>query len=176
MSKTTLKIIDQVNVKFYGLDAFTRRKCVDALKFFLHHARHTPAYKLGRWDGTTSFFNVSGATYLGLLEHVLPIILDAGYEVEIEDERPTQNFTFPEVDEFLLSDILWPKGHPQEGEPIMIRDYQVAAIKAFFENPQSMQQISTGAGKCRNAIAKISLEVSDKKFEYFLKNKNENNR
>jgi superfamily II DNA or RNA helicase len=147
MAKTTLKIIDQVNVKFYDLDAFTRRKCVDAVKYFLPHARHTPAYKLGRWDGTTSFFQVSGATYLGLLDRVLPIILDEGYEVEIEDDRPTLELHFPEVDEFLLADINWPKGHPQEGEPIMIRDYQVKAIQDFFNNPQSMQQISTGAGK-----------------------------
>jgi superfamily II DNA or RNA helicase len=145
--KTTLKILDQVNVKFYDIDAFTRRKMVDALKFFLPHARHTPAYKLGRWDGTTSFVQVSGATYLNLLDRILPIVIDAGYEVEIEDERPPFDFNFPECDEFLLSETLWPKGHPAEGEPVMLRDYQVQAINNFFKNPQSMQQISTGAGK-----------------------------
>jgi superfamily II DNA or RNA helicase len=145
--KTTLKILDQVNVKFYDLDAFTRRKMVDALKFFLPHARHTPAYKLGRWDGTTSFVQVSGATFLNLLDKVLPIVMDAGYEIEIDDERPKTDFVFPECDEFLLSETLWPKGHPAEGEPVMLRDYQVMAINNFFQNPQSMQQISTGAGK-----------------------------
>jgi superfamily II DNA or RNA helicase len=145
--KTTLKILDQVNVKFYDLDAFTRRKMVDAMKFFLPHARHTPAYKLGRWDGTTSFVQVSGATFLNLLDKVLPIVMDAGYEVEIDDERPTFEFAFPVCDEFLLSETLWPKGHPAEGEPVMLRDYQVKAINDFFQNPQSMQQISTGAGK-----------------------------
>lgn len=156
--KTTLRIRDQVNVKFENLDAFTRRKMVDALKFFLPHSRHTPAFKLGRWDGTTSFVQVSGATYLNLLDRVLPIVMEAGYEIEIEDERPTVEFSFPEVDEFLLADINWPKGHPMEGEPIMIRDYQVQAIKAFFENPQSMQQISTGAGKTiiTGALSKLT--------------------
>lgn len=158
MSKTTLKIIDQVNCKFLDVDPHTRRKMVDALKFFLPHARHTPAYKLGRWDGTTSFVAVSGATYVNLLDKVLPIVLEAGYEVEIEDERPTINFEFPECDEFLLSDTLWPKGHPAEGEPIMLRDYQCAAINRFFQNPQSMQQISTGAGKTiiTGALSKLS--------------------
>jgi superfamily II DNA or RNA helicase len=33
------------------------------------------------------------------------------------------------------------------GQPIMLRDYQVEAIKRYLENPQSIQSISTGAGK-----------------------------
>lgn len=147
MPKTTLKIIDQVNCKFLDLDPHTRRKMVESLKFFLPHARHTPAFKLGRWDGTKSFAQVSGASYVNLLERLLPIVMEAGYEVELDDERPTKTFNFPECDEFLLAETLWPKGHPAEGEPIMLRDYQVEAINRFFQNPQSMQQISTGAGK-----------------------------
>ncbi len=120
---------------------------VDAVKYFLPHARHTPAYKLGRWDGTTSFMQVSGATFINLLDRLLPIVMDAGYTVDIDDQRVTPDYQFPECDEFLLSETLWPKGHPAEGEPIMLRDYQVGAINRFFANPQSMQQISTGAGK-----------------------------
>jgi superfamily II DNA or RNA helicase len=41
----------------------------------------------------------------------------------------------------------WPKGHPVEGEPIVLRDYQVDIINNFLSNPQSMQEIATGAGK-----------------------------
>jgi superfamily II DNA or RNA helicase len=145
--KTTLKILDQVNVKFCDLDAFTRRKIVEELKYFLPHAKYTPAFKLGRWDGTTSFAQLSGSTYINLLERVLPIVLDAGYQVDIEDDRPTFNFEFPECDEFLLADIDWPKGHPQEGEPILLRDYQVQAINTFFQHTQALQEIATGAGK-----------------------------
>jgi superfamily II DNA or RNA helicase len=42
---------------------------------------------------------------------------------------------------------VWPKGHVQEGEPIMLRDYQVDAINLFLEHPQALQEIATGAGK-----------------------------
>lgn len=145
--KTTLRIIDQVNVKFLDLDPHTRRKMVESLKFFLPHARHTPAFKLGRWDGTTSFAAVSGATYMNLLDRVLPIVMDAGYEIEIEDLRPEIKFEFPVCHEGIVADRKWPKGHPAEGEPIMLRDYQVKAINAFLENNQALQEISTGAGK-----------------------------
>lgn len=147
--KTTLRIMDQVNIKFTDLDAFTRRKMVDSVKYFLPQARYSPAYKLGRWDGTISYATLAGATYLNLLEKVLPIIYDAGYEIEIQDERQQQpaDFVFPEVDEYIVSDRTWPAGHPAEGEPIMVRDYQVKALNTFFRNPQSIQSISTGAGK-----------------------------
>jgi superfamily II DNA or RNA helicase len=42
---------------------------------------------------------------------------------------------------------MWPKGHPKEGEPMELRDYQPDIINRFFENPQSVQEVATGAGK-----------------------------
>ncbi|RYF04096.1 MAG: DEAD/DEAH box helicase [Oxalobacteraceae bacterium] len=147
MEKCTLEITDQVNVRFRGLDATTRRKVNEKLKFFVPYARHMPAFKLGRWDGKVSFATVGGATYLNLLDRVLPVVMEAGYEIEIDDRRPEMHFDFPMIDEFLVADTLWPKGHPAEGEPIMLRDYQVEAIQRYLDNPQSIQSISTGAGK-----------------------------
>ena len=44
-------------------------------------------------------------------------------------------------------DKTWPKGHPAEGEKIRLRDYQVEVINNFLENPQSLQEVATGAGK-----------------------------
>lgn len=158
--KTTLIIKDQVNIKFADLDAFTRRKIVDSLKFFIPSARHTPSFKMGRWDGTMSFANLSGATYLNLLDRVIGIVEGAGYEVEVDDQRPVVDFEFPECDEFLLSDTDWPDNHPLAGEPIMLRDYQVRAIQTFFENPASVQQISTGAGKCHTGDQTLKVSFS----------------
>jgi hypothetical protein len=77
-----LRIEDEVNCKFIDLDPHTRRKIVEALKYFIPQARHTPAYKLGRWDGTTSFATVGGGTYVNLLDRVLPILAENGYDLE----------------------------------------------------------------------------------------------
>jgi superfamily II DNA or RNA helicase len=41
----------------------------------------------------------------------------------------------------------WPKGHPQAGTPIVLRDYQYDVVNKFLENPQSLQEVATGAGK-----------------------------
>src|SRR5579875_370881 len=99
MDTCTIIIRDYVNVRFDGIDPLTRRKINDALKFMVPHARHTPAYKLKRWDGKVSFSTLGGATYINLLDRVLPIIIDAGYDIEIDDQRPALDCQFPTVTE-----------------------------------------------------------------------------
>ena len=44
-------------------------------------------------------------------------------------------------------DTCWPEGHPAEGEPIRLRDYQVDVVNKFLETPQALQEIATGAAK-----------------------------
>lgn len=147
MERCTLVVKDQVNIKLDGLDVFTRRKIQDALKFMVPYARHMPAFKLGRWDGKVAFATVGGGTYLNLLDRVLPIVEDAGYDIDLDDQRPAYEFAFPEATETLVADRTWPQGHPMAGEPIMLREHQVRAINTYLHNLQSIQSISTSAGK-----------------------------
>ena len=147
MAKVTLEIRDEVNVKFVGLDVKTRRKISDAVKFFLPYAYHMPAYKLGRWDGCVRFCDIGGRTYLNLLDELLPIITKEGYEVDVQDARQAWNFNFEPVESTSYDHISWPKRHPAEGLPILLRDYQVEVINRFLDNPQCLQEIATGAGK-----------------------------
>lgn len=147
MPKATLEIRDEVNVKFVGLDVKTRRKISDAVKYFLPYAYHMPAYKLGRWDGCVRFCDVGGRTYLNLLDKLLPIVTDDGYNLDVVDMRQTWNFVFDDVNETDYEHIAWPKGHPAEGLPIILRDYQVDVINRFLATPQCLQEIATGAGK-----------------------------
>jgi len=143
----TIHIRDEVNIKVSGLEVGTRRKLEKEFKFFMQYARHTPAYKLGRWDGCVSFFSLGGASYFNLLDRILPILVDEGYKINVDDSRPVYDFNFLEVTESTHKQTIWPKGHPQEGNPVMLRDYQVTAINKFLQNPQCVQEIATGAGK-----------------------------
>ena len=147
MAKCVLEIRDEVNVKFVGLDVKTRRKISEAVKFFLPYAYHMPAYKLGRWDGCVRFCDIGGRTYMNLLDKLLPIVQEAGYDVEVQDNRNVWSFDFEEIEQTRYDNIAWPKGHPAEGEPIILRDYQVDVINNFLKNPQSLQEVATGAGK-----------------------------
>ncbi len=147
MGKCVLEIRDEVNVRFTGLDVKTRRKISDAVKFFLPHAYHMPAYKLGRWDGCVRFCDIGGRTYFHLLDRLLPIVTDDGYDVEVKDLRKKWEFNFTPVSKDSYKHITWPKGHPVEEQPIELRDYQVDIVNKFLENPQCLQEIATGAGK-----------------------------
>ena len=148
MAKVTKLIIkDEVNVRFENLDVITRRKISDKLKYFLPYAYHLPSYKLGRWDGHIRFCDIGGRTYLNLLDRILPIIEDQDYEVDIDDQRQKHEFNFDAIDESLHFNKVWGKKHPQAGQPIVLRDYQVKTINKFLEQPQCLQEIATGAGK-----------------------------
>lgn len=149
MSTCRLIIKDEVNIKCEGLDVATRRKIVNELKYELPYARHMPAYKLGRWDGTKTFFGIGGNGYLVHLDRILPIIESNGYDIEVEDERQHQDLKFEKITENYWADQgkTWPEGHRDVGKPIILRDYQYDVVNKFLENPQSLQEVATGAGK-----------------------------
>ena len=143
-----LIIRDEVNVKIEGLDLSDRTALVKKFKYEIPGARYQPSVRLGRWDGKVAFFQLGGSGYINLLPEILPYLESKNYDVDVEDLRdyPTQ-FEFTEFTEDTFADQTWPKGHPQAGEPIWFRDYQVEIINNFLSNPQSIQEIATGAGK-----------------------------
>ena len=150
MPSCKIIIRDEVNIKIEGLSVEVRRKISNALKFELPYARHMPQYKLGRWDGTTTFFGLGGNGYLNHLDVILPILDESGVDVaEVEDLRESHKFEFEKITDHYWADQgkVWPKGHPKEGEPIVLRDYQLDAINRFMEHPQGLQELATGAGK-----------------------------
>ena len=143
-----LLIKDEVNVKIEGLELGTRKKLVDKFKYEIPGARYLPAVRLGRWDGKVGFFQLGGSTYINLLPEIIPLLDSEGYDIEVEDLRTySTNYTFDTFKEDTFASSVWPEGHPMVGQPIMFRDYQVEIINNFLSNPQSVQEIATGAGK-----------------------------
>ena len=160
MTSCTIHIRDEVNIKISGLEVATRRRLEKQFKYFQPWAYHSPAYKLGRWDGCVSFFTIGGSSYFNLLEEILPTLVDEGYHIEIDDQRPNHNFNFEPVAEDTHAETLWPVGHPAAGTPVMLRDYQVNAVNEFLGNLQCVQEIATGAGKTV-MTATLSKSVQD---------------
>lgn len=148
MAKTTLIIQDEVNIKFTDLDIACRRKMVESLEFFVPGAKYLPAVRLGRWNGKMSYCTMGGSSYVNLLDKLLPIVQQHGYEVEIDDRRQHEHeFEFEEVAEDSYSHLSWPKGHPLEGQPIMVREHQLDVINSYLNNPTGINIAPTGAGK-----------------------------
>ena len=147
MANCKIIIKDEVNVKIEGLDLDTRKSLVKKFKYFDQKARYLPAYKLGRWDGCTSFFGLGGATYMSILPEVVEEIVSQGYDPIVEDHRTPLALNFTKISEDFWGEKCWPEGHRFAGQLIRLRDDQVEVINKFLENPQCIQEIATGFGK-----------------------------
>ena len=143
-----LIIKDECNVKIEGVEIGTRKKLVDRFKYEIPGARYQPAVRLGRWDGKVSYFSLGGSSYINLLPEIIPILDGDGYDIELVDLRAYNNtIVFDTIAEDTFAHKSWPVGHTQADQPVLLRDYQVEIINNFLANPQSVQEVATGAGK-----------------------------
>ena len=161
MKTAQLVISDEVNCKINGLDLETRKTLSNKFKYDIPYARYLPAVRLGRWDGKMAFFHLGGSSFVNLLPEILPILERYGYDIELEDLREySTTFEFTPVTETTFAHKAWPKGHPAEGQPVVLRDYQVEIVNNFLTNPQCLQEVATGAGKTlMTAALSYSIEA-----------------
>ena len=161
MRQCKLVIKDEVNVKIEGLELSERKTLMKMFEYEKPGARYSPSVRLGRWNGKVSYFSLGGSTFINLLPEILPVLEKTGYEITLDDQRTyTQEFNLQKVSEHTFIEYKWPKGHPKENEPIVLRDYQIEVINNFLTNPQSIQEVATGAGKTITTAA-LSYSVQD---------------
>jgi superfamily II DNA or RNA helicase len=148
MNEVKIIIKDEVNVKIEGLELSDRRALMKKFEYEKPGARYLPSVRLGRWNGKISYFSLAGSTYLNLLEDVITYLYDKNYDIELIDHRQQHGkLEFDLIREDSFADTVWPDKHPNAGQPIMLRDYQVEIVNNFLSNPQSLQEVATGAGK-----------------------------
>ena len=141
-------INDEVNVKIEGLPVEIRRKIANKMKYEVPYARYLPQYKLGRWDGKVGFFGLGGNGYVNHLDTIINLLTESGVEIEqIDDKRQKVDLKFDKIDKDYFANKTWTKGHLCEGQNIELRDYQVDVVNNFLKEPQSLQEVATGAGK-----------------------------
>lgn len=168
--EANIELLDEVNCKIHGLTPSTRRRLYDKFSYMLPHAYHVPAYKMGRWDGKKNFFALGGKTYINLLEDILEILLEEGYEVGITDNRIHYDIKLDQIEVDHFSDRVWPEDHVVAGEPVILRDYQHKIINNFLSNQTAVQEVATGAGKTLITAALSDLvekSLSDEQLTMF---------
>ena len=148
MKSCKIIIKDEVNVKIDGLDLTERRALSKKFEFDIPGARYLPSVRLGRWSGKASYFSIGAVSYINLLPEIIPMLDSAGYDIEIDDLRTYSTvFEFTNIAENSFAHVMWPQKHNLAGQPIMLRDYQVAVVNNFLQNPQCIQVAPTGSGK-----------------------------
>ena len=112
MKQCKIIVKDEVNVKIEGLELSERKLLMKMFEFEVPGARYLPSVRLGRWNGKTSYFSLSGSTYINLLPEILPVLDRADYDIELEDTREySTTFSFTEVTEDTFKHKTWPAGH-----------------------------------------------------------------
>ena len=148
MKQATIILKDEVNCRIEGLSLIDRQHLARKFAKMVPYAYHIPSFKLGRWDGKIYFFSQSGSTYNNILDEIVPELIQKGYDIDIDDKRISYDFSnLTPIVEDTFKDIVWPKNHPHEGKPVILRDYQVNAVNEFLKNPQCIQELSTSSGK-----------------------------
>lgn len=111
-------------------------------------AKHTPAFKSGRWDGRLRFMRQGSNLFpAGLTGRVVKFLYDQGIGCSIQHE----------ADPFLVSRILKPEFVKKCLYGIELRDYQVEAVLRAIKARRAAIQLPTGSGKTEVGAAIIKL-------------------
>lgn len=140
--KIILHIEDEIHCTLYGLDREHMRLFVEAYSLFAPNYFFNPQYKLGNWDGRIRFFTWKGQTYNTLIPEIVPALGKLGYKVEVQDDRGSAFFSPPPITENYFSHIV-----NDQGEPIVLRDYQVNFVNQLMEAGNGIGVAATSAGK-----------------------------
>lgn len=145
MAKLTAKItiLNEVNIVIHGLLDYHLKALCDQYAIHAPNYFFNPKFKLGQWDGKIKYITAQGRTYLYLLDEILPIIVKYGYEITIEDNRPT-TYKTPEL---INNQIFAHIKHLDTGKPIILRDDQVNGVNSLIADGNGMCIAGTGAGK-----------------------------
>lgn len=138
-----LVIENEVSCHFLGLDKEHLNLFVQAYASYAPNYFFHPLYKLGNWDGKIRFFTWNGQTYNTLIPEIVEAVVKLGYKITIEDKRSSPVFSPAPVTEDYFADVV----NPETGEPIMLRDYQVAFANKLMETGNGIGIAATSAGK-----------------------------
>lgn len=140
--KIILHIEDEIRCTLYGLDKEHMRLFVEAYSLFAPNYFFNPQYKLGNWDGRIRYFTWKGQTYNTLIPEIVPALGKLGYKVEVQDDRDSAFFSPEPITENYFSHIV-----NDEGEPIILRDYQVNFVNQLMAAGNGIGVAATSAGK-----------------------------
>ena len=107
------------------------------------------------------------------LDKIIEYLHESGVEIEeVNDKREKFDLTFDQVDKnyFSAQDLVL-KDIYAKVNPIELRDYQVDVINNFIKEPQSLQEVATGAGKTIITAALSSICEKSRRTLVIVPNK-----
>lgn len=142
----TLQIrANAVIAKLYGADRTLRLAVSELLSYEVEAAQHSALFKMGKWDGRSTFYDFKSDTFpAGFLGKVYSYLVRQGKKVHLVRKRP------PEP----LGAAGWENIDGRDGDPRY--DYQADTVRRLLRQGRMIAQCATGAGKSRIALLTVA--------------------
>ena len=105
-------LVDEVNCACVGLSRDHYAYFYEKYGIHTENYFFSPKYQLGAWDGKIRYFHKTGKTYITLLDEIVPMIANLGYDIELQDKRKSLPVTPPPIGEDFFSHIVNADGEP----------------------------------------------------------------
>lgn len=135
----TIKLLDEVHATVLNLTASQIKYLKKKFSFRPPNYRHVPAFKMKKWDGFISFFDINGNTYVNFVPEIYKILKkDLGItKVSLKDARMAHgDLTVEEIDADYFSEYGW-----------TFEEHQTGAVNSIIRNGGGLIKAATGAGK-----------------------------
>lgn len=137
MSKHIVIAYNAVIAKIIDPDKSTKLLVQQYLSYRVAGAENSAAFKLGNWDGRSSFFDYTKGTFpRGFVDYVADALSGQGYVVRLAFKPYPEalGLANPIVDAF--------------GNDNPDYDYQMKTVEELLKRGQMIAQVATGGGKC----------------------------
>ena len=131
-----------------------------------------PSYRLRGIQGVkVRLVRPDGTFPMGLFSEVVEFLTDT-LKKQVTMSSEVQEHYLPLTDFFpngIRDDVF--SDFEFDGNPIILRDYQLGAVEAAFENRNGLLNLSTGAGKCLGAKTRLKVKLPKeliKKYKHLL--------
>lgn len=148
MATAKLVILDEVNVSIRGIDPHTSDLISDKLSYYVPDHFFKASNIIGRWDGIIRLYKKRGnRTYLNLLKHAVPILIQQGYEIEIVEDKREDYTSVSSQLSFIKEDSFSEYNYGENNESLSVREHQLEGVNRALRNGSGVLEMATGSGK-----------------------------
>ena len=79
----TLTLLDEVNCLISGMQDKDLKRLSDKFAFHAPGYFFNPKYQYTSWDGKIRFVKLNGATFVNLLQEIIPELMEMDYNIAI---------------------------------------------------------------------------------------------
>ena len=140
--KAIINVLNEVDCVITGLTDEHVNTLYEHYGIYVDGYKFMPSFQLKKWDGKVRFFSKTGKTYTKILDEILCVLIEYGYEIELKDNRSYVKPINDSIDKSVFGN-----GKSE------LRDYQVNFVNTLLSEGSGFGICGTGGGKTKMCAA-----------------------